>query len=98
MIQCKFWCQRTRLLAAMGAMLLHGVFALRVTGQEAPLGTGSATAPAGQTLVTNLQAIVIVPKAEDVKQEGLAGVKGIIVKGPAFLRKKGFEKTLKPYL
>ncbi len=44
--------------------------------------------------VDNLQGIVIVEKNEDVVDTGVTGVKGVQVKGPEFLKNKGFENLL----
>src|SRR5438477_13183170 len=94
MIQWKSWCQRTICLAAIGTVFLLGVFAMPVFAQDQP----PANAQPPQTLVTNLQGIVIVPRAEDVKQEGLTGVRGVVITGPKFLQRRDFEQSLKPYL
>jgi hemolysin activation/secretion protein len=48
--------------------------------------------------VDKLQGIVIVEKNEDVVDTGVTGVKGLQVKGPAFLRNQGFENMLGSFL
>ena len=48
--------------------------------------------------VTNLHGIVVVPRYEDINVDGVTGVRGVVVKGPAFLRSAAFEKLLRPYL
>src|SRR5258706_4678264 len=98
MMQCKFWCQRTHWLAAMGAVFLHCAFAMAAAAQDQPVEAGAASAPPEQTLVTNLQGIVIVPRAEDVNQAGLTGVQGVVIKGPKFLQRKDFAHFLERYL
>src|SRR5437763_14107254 len=95
MIQCKLWCRRTKWLAAMGAIFLHSAFAIVASAQDQ---VPAAAAQPVQTLVTNLQGIVIVPRAEDVNQAGLTGVRGIVIKGPEFLKRKNFEQFLQRYL
>jgi hemolysin activation/secretion protein len=51
-----------------------------------------------EIVVPPLQAIVIVPALDQVKDEGLPGAKGIQVVGPEFLRTPEFEALLTPYL
>jgi len=48
--------------------------------------------------VDNLQGVVIVEKNEDVVDTGVTGVKGVEIKGPAFLKSKGFEQMLAGFL
>src|SRR5882762_6563379 len=98
MIQCKFWCQRTNWLAAIGAVFLHWAFATTVFAQDQAPATAGASAQPIQTLVTNLQGIVIVPRAEDVNQAGLTGVRGVAIKGPRFLQRPDFTRFLERYL
>jgi hemolysin activation/secretion protein len=98
MIQCKSWCQRTRWLAAMGAVFLHWAFAVSASAQDQTPATGGVSAQPVQTLVTNLQGLVIVPRAEDVNQSGLTGVRGVVIKGPRFLQRPDFERFLNHYL
>src|SRR6267378_2860482 len=98
MIQCKFWCQRTKRLAAIGAAFLHWAFAIAVFAQDqAPAAEGASAQPI-QTLVTNLEGIVIVPRAQDVNQAGLTGVRGVVIKGPRFLQRPDFNQFLERYL
>src|SRR5258706_5822545 len=98
MIQCKFWCQRTKWLAAIGAVFLHWAFAIAVFAQDQAPAAEAASAQPIQTLVTNLQGIVIVPRAEDVNQGGLTGVRGVVIKGPKFVQRPDFTQFLKGYL
>jgi hemolysin activation/secretion protein len=49
-------------------------------------------------LAPKLEGIIIVPRAEDVNQAGLTGVRGVVVKGPKFLKHRDFEQFLKRYL
>jgi len=62
-------------------------------GQQSGNGAAASNATPIQG-VDKLQGIVIVGKNEDVVDTGVTGVKGIQVKGPEFLRNKGFEKML----
>ena len=96
MIQCKFWCQRTKWLAAIGAAFVTCAFAVRTFGQVAAPSPEVAAPP--NIIVSNLQGIVIVPRIEDVIREGLTGVRGIVIKGPEFLRRKSFAQLLQRYL
>ena len=48
--------------------------------------------------VTNLTGIVIVANSDDVKQAGVSGVQGVVVKGPQFLQCPDFEKLLERHL
>jgi hemolysin activation/secretion protein len=56
------------------------------------------TAASEEILVPPLKAIVVVPSEKDVKFEGLPDAKGIVVKGPDFLKVPSFEQLLTPYL
>ena len=51
-----------------------------------------------ETFAEKLQGIVIVPRKEDVNQTGVTGVRGIVIKGPRFLRRNDFVAVLRRYL
>jgi hemolysin activation/secretion protein len=65
---------------------------------QTPGGGASATNPSVLQGVDKLQGILIVPNYGDVVDTGVTGVKGVQVKGPDFLRNKGFEKILEKHL
>jgi hemolysin activation/secretion protein len=94
--------QKSTLLSGLknwfGPVILTFAFtsvSLVALGQPASPG---ASKPSSIGTVDNLQGIVIVEKIEDVVDRGVTGVKGLAVKGPAFLRTKGFEAMLTKYL
>jgi hemolysin activation/secretion protein len=51
-----------------------------------------------QTYLTNLTGIVIVASDADVKHDGVPGLQGLVIKGPAFLQTDDFEKLMGKYL
>jgi hemolysin activation/secretion protein len=61
-------------------------------------GAANPSPPASIQNIDKLQGIVIVPKYADVVDTGVPGVRGVQVKGPEFLKNKGFEKVLEKSL
>jgi hemolysin activation/secretion protein len=69
------------------------------TNAAAAAQTQDTNAPAvEQTYLTNLTGIVIVASDADVKHEGIPGLQGLVIKGPAFLQTDDFEKLMSKYL
>ncbi len=76
--------------------LVFAVAATIAVGQP-PVNSTNVTSPGPPIViqgVDKLQGIVIVPKYEDVVGAGVTGVKGVRVKGPEFLKNRGFERVL----
>ena len=71
-----------------------------VTPNAAPAPAPQPPAEAAQAIEGGeiLRGILIVARAEDVKPEGVTGVRGVVVKGPDFLRGRDFQELLKGYL
>jgi len=83
-----------------GPVILTSVFTLATLlawGQPSGSGVGAGT-PSPIQGVENLRGIVVVEKNEDVVDTGVTGVKGLAVKGPAFLRNKGFDNMVAKFL
>jgi hemolysin activation/secretion protein len=79
-----------------GPAIFTSVFAMAAMvafGQPSGNGAGASN-PSPIQGVDKLQGIVIVEKNEDVVDTGVTGVKGVEVKGPEFLKHKGFEAML----
>jgi hemolysin activation/secretion protein len=74
----------------------------RATLQFAVLEMGEGQTAAAQEaeslFATNLHGILILPSVAEVEPAGVTGIRGVVVKGPNFLRRPGFTKMLKRHL
>ena len=58
----------------------------------------SGPVASGDVIAPSLNAMVIVASIDEINTNGIPGVRGLVVRGPAFLKIKAFEKTVAPYL
>jgi len=83
---------RLQWLAVGLCVLLHNVPLMAASSAQ----TSKSASGGDKTLqvAENLRGIVVVPRWEDVNENGATGVKGVVVKGPDFLKNRDFEKLL----
>lgn len=67
------------------------------TGAPPPQASSEPAEPL-QEGAESLRGIVLVPRLEDVNRSGITGVKGVQVKGPAFLQRKELTDRLEHFL
>ena len=86
-------CLRLKSIVSGVAVLLWlGHFVTLAVPATKPVPSGSL--PPLQPGTESLRGIIVVPSLNDVDPAGMAGVKGVMVKGPDFLRRRDFEKLL----
>jgi hemolysin activation/secretion protein len=88
----------TRLAATWSRWIGFGALACLCAGAQGTLQAQQAAAQPIQPGAENIRGIVVVSKLEDVNTAGVSGIKGVVVKGPDFLRRPDFEKLLSQHL
>lgn len=90
----------SRITTGLLVLLSAIIFVPAASAQDAVTPATATQSPVPVTLATNLQGIVVVdsPVPPAVQPAGVTGVKGVEIKGPAFLREPQFEKMLKKHL
>ena len=81
-----------------GVLSILTLAAFTMTFRGLLQGAQTNNATMNEVYVTNLTGIVIVANSDDVKETGVANVRGVVVKGPMFLQRPDFKKLLERHL